>query len=1111
MPLPRREAVLFLLLSPSCASAAPPSAIVEPTPGATAPLQSEGVLGFYRYPALHGDEIVFAAEGDLWKVPAQGGVAHRLTTHPGEELFPAISPDGETLAFTGNYEGVPEVYTMPLAGGTPTRWTFEADPSNVCSWTPSGELVYETRAYSGLPRLGLVKIDLASATRELVPLAYCSEAAYDDTGARLFFCRPTFHRNVTKRYTGGTARDVWMYVRGAEEAVELTGDWKGESHSPMWWRGRVWFVSDRDGTMNLWSMTEDGGDLEQHTTHSGQDVQSPSLHAGRIVYQLGADLWLFDIATRVNRMIPITLASDFDQMREKWVTDPLEHLTSAHLSPKGESVVLTSRGRVFVAPAKRGRLVRASRAGGVRYRDVVFAPDGESLVGLSDATGELEFVELPANGTGEERRLTHDGDILRYAGHPSPDGKRIAYLDKNWDVWVFEIETGVARVVSEHREEHEDQGDLAWSPDSRWLAFVEPALNSFLQVKLFDTVSGRTVAITDDRVNSFNPAWDPGGEFLYFLSDRNLRSLVSSPWGTRQPEPYFDKADEVYEVALRGGLRAPFRPGDELYEPKKKDEEKKEEVKPPDEKADVEAEKEPTAIEIDLDGLRQRLARVPVPPGNYSGLAANAEAIFLLSRDSGPGAKRHLVAVKIEDEKHEPVTLLEDVRAFELSLDGKKLLVRKGVDFYVVDAKAAKLADPKDQRIDLGGWTYSIDVREDWRQLFVDAWRLERDYFYDPNMHGVDWDAVLAKHLPLVERGTTRDELNEVIGWMVGELSALHTSVRGGDLRTGPDDVKVATLGARTFRDPAAGGFRIERVYRTDPDYPDERSPLADPYLGVKDGDVITAVNGVPALEARELGELLRNQAGRQVLLRLKSGDAERDLVVVPAGDDRVLRYRDWVLSRREAVEEAGDGRIGYVHLSAMGGENLTEWYRQFYPVFDRQGLIVDVRSNFGGNIDSIILEKLQRQAWMYWKGRVARPTWNQQYAFRGHLVVLCDQETYSDGEAFAEGFRRLGLGPVIGMRTWGGEIWLSSDNRLSDGGLARAPMTGVYGPEGEWLIEQVGVIPDVVVDNLPHESFEGRDAQLEAALKYLREQIAADPREVPAPPPHPDRSFDYR
>ncbi|UCD25638.1 MAG: PD40 domain-containing protein [Gemmatimonadota bacterium] len=1062
-------------------------------------LHAQGTLGFYRFPALSGDTIVFAAEGDLWKVPTVGGVAQRLTTHHAEETNPIISPDGQTLAFTARYEGPAEVYTMPLSGGVPTRRTYEAETSVAKTWTPDGRLVYGTVHYSTIPKPMLVRLNLADGTRSLVPLISATEASYDASGTTLYFVRPAFHNNVTKRYTGGTARDVWRFREGTAEAVELTGGFDGESHSPMWWNGRVYFVSDRDGTMNIWSMDENGGDLQQHTQHSGWDVKNPSLSQGRIAYQLRVDLRLYDIASGQDREIPITLASDFDQLREKWVSDPMRYLTSAHIHPEGESVVLTARGRVFVAPVGDGRLVRASRKDSVRFRDVVFMPDG-SLVGLSDETGELEFVRIPANGVGNDERLTNDGTILRFRGVPSPDGSWIAYDDNNGDLWVLNVESGEQTLISENRE---GIGDFSWSPDSRWLAYTMTAMNLFRQIKLHNVEDGATVPLTSDRVNSFSSAWSPKGDFLYFLSDRNLRSLVGSPWGTRQPEPYFDKPIEVFEVSLRSGLRSPFKPDDELSAAAERGQ-----------SADERGESESSGVEpvqIDVDGLMFRVRQVPVPSGNYSSLYANESGLFWRARESGPGADTHLMALEFDNEDVEPVTVVEDVGGVELSLNGKKLLVRRGSNLYVIDARPARAGDLNDDRIDLSGWTFAIDVRDDWRQIFIDAWRLERDYFYDPNMHGVDWDATLAKYLPLVDRVTTRNELSDLIGRFVGELSALHTSVRGGDLRSGQDNVSVASLGARIFRDPEAGGYRIDYIYQSDPDYPDEMSPLADPDLNINEGDIIQAVNGVGVLDVPDIGALLRNQQGKQVLLSVRSGGDARDVIVVPTSNEYNIRYSDWEYTRRQIVEQEGEGAIGYVHLRAMGGGNITEWYRQFYPVFNRQGLIIDVRHNRGGNIDSFILEKLMRQAWMYWQGRVGQPTWNMQYAFRGHMVVLVDQETASDGEAFADGFRRLGLGPVIGVRTWGGEIWLSSSNRLSDGGLARAPMTGVYGPEGEWLIEQIGVIPDMEVDNLPHATFNGSDAQLDAAIAYLKQQIELDPRTVPPPPAFPDKSFRYR
>jgi tricorn protease len=1067
------------------------------------PTSAEPTKGYYRSPAIHGDTIVFAAEGDLWTVSTEGGLARRLTTHPGQESHPTISPDGITLAFTARYEGPAELYTMPLEGGLPSRRTYEAESSYATTWTPRGELVYTTSHFSTLPDAQLVAIDLGTGARSRIPLSQATEGTFDDAGITLFFVRPAFHRNVTKRYVGGTARKIWKFTDGAPEAEPLTDDYAGESHNPMWWRGRVYFITDRDGTMNIWSMDEDGSDLRQHTRHSGWDVRDADLQDGRVVYQTGADLWLYDIASDHTVIIPITLSSDFDQLRENWVKNPMQYLTSVHIHPKGESVVLTARGRVFVAPAKQGRRLRASPKPGVRYRDAVFMPEGDELLVLSDESGEFEFVTLPADGIGGSRALTDNGTIIRYQGYPSPDGARIAFDDANNDLWLLDVASGQLKKISTNRE---GIGDISWSPDSRWVAFAQRATNSFAQIHLHDTASGSLTPLTSDRFNSGSPAWSPDGGWIYFLSDRNLRSVVGSPWGPRQPEPYFDKPMKLYQVSLRSDLRPPFRPDDELHsDAKKNDEKKKESEDKNDDKDAVEP------VEIELDGIQGRVWEVPIEPGRYSALAVNNQVLFWIDRGSGSDSKPRLMAAKIDNQKIEPKKLVEGVRYYDISANGKKILVRRGDDLFVIDAAAKEPSKLAEHKVDLDGWSFAIDVREDWRQIYIDAWRMERDYFYDPGMHGVDWEFARDKYLPLVDRVTTREELSDLIGRVVGELSALHTSVRGGDLREGDDDISVPALGARLERDVEAGGYRIDSIYRSDPDLPDERAPLADPYLGISEGDVIESVNGIDTLSVGAIGALLRNQDDTQVRLRIKpaAGGESRDVIVVPTDNEWSLRYRDWEYTRRLEVEEKGGGAIGYIHLRAMGSRDITAWYREFYPVYNRQGLILDFRHNWGGNIDSLILEKLMRKAWFYWKSRVGEPYPNMQYAPRGHMVALCDQNTSSDGEAVIEGFRRLGLGEIIGMRTWGGEIWLSSFNRLSDGGLARAPMSGVYA-DGEWLIEGHGVEPDIVVDNLPHATFNGEDAQLDAAIEYLLEKIREDPREVPPAPPYPDKSFEY-
>lgn len=1061
--------------------------------------ENQAPQGYYRFPAIYGDTVVFTAEGDLWRVPVQGGMAQRLTSHLGTESHAAFSPDGKLLAFSAEYEGPTEVYTMPSGGGLPTRRTFEGGTAVVAGWTPDGKVLYSTRRFSTLPDWQLATVDVQTGEQKVLPLSQASEGVLDPAGKTLFFTRLPFQGSSTKRYQGGTIQHLWKYTLGETEAVPLTEDFAGTSKDPTWWQGRIYFVSDRDGTMNLWSMNPAGADLQQVTKHKGWDVKSPALSEGRIVYQIGADLHLYDLASKTDRLIPITLGSDFDQEREKWVKKPTDYLTAAHLAPDGERLVLTARGQVFVAPAVQGRLVDATHDASVRYRDASFLSDGKSLIALSDATGELEYYRLPANGVGKPEQLTSDGKVFRFGALASPDGKWMAYGDKDWRLWVFNFEEKKARQID--ASQVEPFPDLAWSPDSQWLAYVRVADNTYPQVWLYSLKTGNATALTTDRVNSFSPVWSPDGKWIYFLSERHLESAVASPWGLREPEPYFDSPVGLYHVSLVKDQRSPFQPSDELHLPDKE------------KKKGAEDTNAVPVITIELAGIQARVEPVPVPPGNYNELAMTAKRLFLLASGSGLEGRTNVSLRVLEITNEEPKfkTLAEPIKAYELSLDRKKILIRKDDSFYVINSDAAP-GVKLEKGVPLGAWTFSVNPRQEWRQMFTEAWRLERDFFYDRNMHGVDWAAMLKKYLPLVDRVTDRGELSDLIAEMVGELSALHIFVFGGDEREAPDDIKVGALGARLVRDSTAGGYRIEHLYRGDPDYPERGSPLTKPGVEAQEGDVLEMINGMPVLSLGDIGDALRNQAHRQVLVRLKSPAAasSREVVVKPmtAQEEAGLRYDEWEYTRRQRVEELSKGEIGYVHLRAMGAGDIAQWARDYYPVFQRQGLIVDVRHNGGGNIDSWILEKLMRKAWFYWQGRVGAPYWNMQYAFRGHLVVLCDERTGSDGEAFTEGFKRLGLGKVIGTRTWGGEIWLSFDNRLVDKGIASAAEYGVYGPEGKWLIEGHGVDPDVVVDNAPHATFGGEDSQLKKAIDYLQEEIRQRPVTVPSAPPHPDKSF---
>lgn len=1078
-----------------------------------APVHNGGALGYYRYPAINGDCIIFTAEGDLWRVGIAGGLAQRLTTHDGIESHAAISPDGALVAFSAQYEGPTEVYAMPVHGGRPRRLTYEDEEALVAGWTPDGRILYATKRYSTAPNTQLGLLDSNSGAREMIPLHQAANGCYDAAGETLYFTRLPFQGSHTKRYTGGTAQNIWKFAAGAEEATALTADYAGASKDPMWHNGRIYFATDRDGTMNIWSMDEQGGSLQQHTFHKGWDVKTPAQHNGRIVYQLGADLYLLDVTGGETTRLDIFLASDFDQTRRRWVKRPLDYLDDWDCSPDGDRLTLTARGRIFTAPVSAGRLVEVTPEDGVRYRNGRFLPDGQSLVALSDASGELEFVRLPADGVGAPQPLTTDGDVFRFAPQPSPDGKWLAYADKNQRLWLLHLESGAQRRIAESQMER--LYHYTWSPDSRWLAYVEEAENMYPQIKIYGVEDESTTAVTSDRVDSYSPVWSPDGKWLYFLSDRAFESWVSSPWGPRQPDPYFAKTTRIYMLALQKGERSPFQPLDELYQAELAARKKENNGNNSNSKNGVEnGEKNgETAVVIDFDGIAGRLLEVPLPPGNYNSMAVNKKALFWVESQTGPKAKHSLMGMEIKHDDPEPQRLAYDIKGYTLSANGEKLFVQQKHHFYQFEASGKSPKPEEKKKVNLDRWTFAVDLRQEWRQMFIEAWRLERDYFYDRNLHGLDWPALLQKHLPLVERVTDRDELNDLLAQMVGELSALHTFVQMGDRRTGRDVIRLGSLGAVWQRDEAAGGYRINHIYRAEPDYPERQAPLARPGVDVVEGEVITAVNGAPLLSIEHPALLLHNQAGRQVRIRVASPDgSSREVIVVPitTAQENGLRYDEWEYTNRLFVEEQSEQQIGYVHVRAMGGDNYAEWAQNFYPVFDRSGLIIDMRYNRGGNIDSWILGKLLRRAWFYWQPRIGRPSWNMQYAFRGHMVVLCNEWTASDGEAFTEGFRRLGLGKVIGTRTWGGEIWLSRNTWLVDKGIATAAQIGVYSPEGEWLIEGHGVEPDIVVDNLPHATYLGQDAQLETAVNHLLALIAENPVPVPQPPPHPDKSFDY-
>jgi tricorn protease len=867
--------------------------------------------------------------------------------------------------------------------------------------------------------------------------------------------------------------------------------------------------------------------LRQHSRNKGWDIRHASIDGGKVAYAVGADIHLLDLASGADQKVAITLGGDFDQQRERFIKRPQDFLGHVAMAPDGERVLLSARGHLAtqgVGALRRAELPQPAEG---RCRQAEFSADSKNVFGLCDFGGETEVWRFAANGLGKPEALTSGATTLRKELSPSPDGRYLAHTDKEGRIYLTDLQAkggAATRLIDQDRIGSGPEG-LSWSPDGKALAFTRPArVRERDQLMLYTLADGRLTQLSSDRYDNASPTFSPDGHWLYFLSRRSFAVTGNGgPWGDRNMGPYFDRGTRIYALALQPGQRFPFAPRDELDGGKgKKDEAKKDEAKPEDKTAGKDAkpdEKKPEGGKKDAlpaivtAGLAERLFEVPLPPGNYSELRSNGKQLWYLDTELTTDRKSALKALPIGNNEDKPETVAADVRSYALSADGKKLMVQRMAggarEILLVDAAPKLPGELGKFQVRWSDWAIATDPKSEWRQMFADAWRMHRDYFYDKAMHGVDWKAVRAKYEPLVDRVTDRAELGDLLGQMSSELGALHSQIGMPDLRAGSEDPGLAGLGARLSRQ--ADGWRIDRIYAGDPELPDELAPLAAPGLGIQAGDVITAINGRSALEAADPSELLRGQAGRQVLLQIKQAGASAPIsrIVTPVNQRReqALRYGDWRFTRAQAVQQQGQGRIGYVHLRAMGRDDIADFAREFYAQFDREGLIIDVRHNNGGNIDSWILEKLLRRAWAYWQSRSpdgAKAYPNMQQAFRGHVVILINEETYSDGETFAEGFKRLGLGKAIGKRTSGAGVWLSDQNRLLDNGLARAAENGQILADGRFLIEGIGVSPDIEVDNPPRASFEGRDAQLEAAIAELHKEMAAEPMVQPKPGAYP-------
>lgn len=1080
-----------------------------------------GIQGFYRQPALQGEQVFVVAEGDLWRVNAQGGEAQRLTTHTGLESQPVASPDGRWLAFTGQYDGGTEIYLMPAAGGVPKRLTWEGGGMRVWGFSAAGEVLYT--GLDSRPGSQLFAIDVKTGQRRQLPVGQASDAALSADGKTLYFTRSGLRSDNARQYRGGATARLWaLDLAGKTEAKPLLAEGNNDRRPLPYRTGgaeRIAFLSDRDGTVNLWSVNAQGGDLRQHSTHKGWDIRHASIDGSRVVYALGADLYLTDLAqSAAPRKLDVSLGGDFDQQRERWIKKPQDFLTDTAFAPNGDRVLLAARGHLATQGVQALRRAELPQPADGRCKKGAFSSDSKSVFAVCDFSGETEIWRLAANGTGQPERLTSGATTQRRDLLPSPDGRWLAHTDKEGRIWLTDLkapkDTSATREIARSQLGEAPQLQ-AWSPDGQALAWTLSLRHADRsQLQLYSTADGRVHTLTSDRYDSDGATFSPDGQWLYFASERNFVTTGNgSPWGDRNTGPFFGLRSKLYALALQPGLRSPFAPKDELESAaeKKADEPRAEDKKASDKDTKPAPEKKETKAKpaIQFDGLAGRLFELPLPAGNYRALRADGKRLWFLDQDLD--RKTHLKSIAVDNQGAPAETLASDVRSYALNADGKKLMLvrnqgQNAPEVLIVEAAPKLPAETAKAQVRWSDWQIATQPRAEWRQMFADAWRMHRDHFYDKHMHGVDWLAVRAKYEPLVDRVTDRFELAELMAQMVSELGALHSQVGAGDTRPAPDEPGLAGLGGRFSRAPE--GWRIDAIYGFEAELPAEAPPLAAPGLGLKVGDIITTVNGRPTAGAPHLLELLRGQAGRQVLIEVKQGEktVQRIVMPVPQVRENQLRNNDWRVSRARAVEQAGQGRIGYVHLRAMGAADIADFVREFYAAGDRDGLIIDVRYNNGGNIDSWILEKLLRRAWAFWQPRSpdGAPVYaNMQNVYRGHTVVLMNEDTYSDGETFAEGFKRLKIGPVIGKRSSGAGVWLSDGNRLLDNGIMRAAETGQMDADGRFLIEGIGVTPDIEVDNPPRATFMGQDAQLDAAIAELQKRISAEPIKAVKPGPY--------
>jgi len=1085
-----------------------------------------------RFPDIRGDRVVFTYAGDLWTASSSGGAALRVTSHPGVEVFGKFSPDGKWIAFTGQYDGDEQVYVVPTSGGEPRQLTFYPAKgplaprwgwdNQVFGWSKDGKRIIfrSLRDSWSLPIARLFTVSVDGGPSTPLPMPTAGSGDFSPNNDEIVYSPQSRDFRSEKRYGGGQANQLYIFNLSSNAAKRIT-EGPRATRDAMWIGDNIFYNSDRDGHFNLYVYNVPSGRTTQVTTSRSWDVRWPSSdNEGQIVYEMDGELVVMDARTKKSTPISINVPAEGNWSRPSRVS-AANLIEAVGLSPKGERALFAARGDIFTAPIEKGPTRNLTDSSGAHDKWPRWSPDGSQIAFISDKSGEEELYLMPQDGSKPAEQITQGGTAMRYSPDWAPDGKRIAFSDKDGKLYVVTL---VDRKIVEVADSPRGQiRDYKWSPRGNFLAFSMVNQNQFQSVFVWSANDGQLRRVTDDFFNSYNPTWDPQGNYLYFLSDREFAPQISNiefNYATNRPT-------YIYALALRKDVKNPFPPESDEVTIAKTDDAAKPAAPPAEKPAETPAAPEPkpeaaapkppappATMNIDFDGITNRVARVPLGADNYFGLAAKTGHLLYVVGGAGYYGRQgdrnpSLRIYSIKDRKE--TQLVDDIRGYTMSDDGSKILVAQGPGYSLYDAT------PQGERSKKAVATNGLYVdrvpTEEWNQIFNEVWRRYRDWFYVSNMHGFDWVALREQYKPLLKYVQHRSDLNYVISEMISELTVQHAYIEGGDFQI-PPRPRFGLPGARFELDAQAGRYRIAKIFGGDNSEDLYRSPLTEVGVNASVGDYVLAIDGEELKANDDPYRMLKNKSDNTVQLTLNktpSMQGARTVSYKPITDEQNLIYLDWVDHNREKVAKATNGRVGYLHVPDMGANGIREFIKWYYPQLKREALIVDVRANGGGNVSRMLIERLRRKvlALNYSRTNDDASTYPDG-VFIGPMVALLDENSASDGDIFPAMFREAGLGPLIGKRSWGGVVGITNRGQLIDGGVVNVPETGFANKAGEWIIEGYGVDPDIEVDNDPQSVISGKDPQLERAIAEVMAKLKT-PVKLPPKPAPPVKTIDRR